>query len=352
MPYPCFIARTAFTLIELLVVIAIIGILVGLLLPAVQQVREAARRTSCRNNLKQIALALHNYESNFQMFPPSVTYSPPVLIGGPTSPGEWSALARILPFVEQNNVYEGINFNLSYHHPDNSIGPLLVRQVRIPFYICPSEPNDVPRTEPDGSVRFWPTNYAFNMGVWLIYDPNTRQGGEGLMFPNSRIKTRDVTDGLSNTVALSEVKAFTPYCRNTNNAPVVIPSEGSQVGDLMPAGQISMGQDLNNRRGHSEWVDGRVYHTGVTATLTPNTKVLVNHDGLTHDASWVNWKEGESATVITYAAITSRSHHRGLVQLAMADGSVRVATNEIDLPIWRASFTRAGNEVRTLSSFD
>src|SRR4051794_32291789 len=123
--------RPAFTLIELLVVIAIIAILIGLLLPAVQKVREAAARLKCQNHLKQIGLALHGYEGVNGRFPPNGVYPP-----GATAPASSSALARILPYVEQANLYQQINFNAAAN------SQTAVTSQRIPIYLCPSEVND------------------------------------------------------------------------------------------------------------------------------------------------------------------------------------------------------------------
>ena len=124
--------RCAFTLIELLVVIAIISVLVGLLLPAVQQAREAARRVQCKNNLKQIGLALHNYLDTFGGLPPTVCVRPGDF-------GQWSAQARLLPFLDQANLQNLIDFSLPY-----DVQPM-VPSVRVALYLCPSEINDKPR---------------------------------------------------------------------------------------------------------------------------------------------------------------------------------------------------------------
>src|SRR6476661_8254877 len=188
-------ARGAFTLLELLVVIAIIAILVGLLLPAVQKVRGAANRIKCANNLKQWGLALHNHETALGYYPSAGDY-----------PGSvWSAHARLLPFVEQDNLQKLINFSLPYSAQPN------VTQFRLPIGLCPSEINDRPRppSTPTGATHY-PINYALNQGTWFIYHPASGTSGDGAFGVGRRGRPGDFRDGLSNTVAMAEVKAYQP----------------------------------------------------------------------------------------------------------------------------------------------
>jgi prepilin-type N-terminal cleavage/methylation domain-containing protein len=333
-----------FTLIELLVVMAIVGILIALLLPAVQSAREAARRTQCKNNLKQLALAVQNYESLVGAYPPSTCLNHTTMETASSEAGSWSALARILPLIEEGNLYQMIDLTRSYHDAANTLPDgTFIRTKRIATFMCPSEVNDVPRLNDDGTRRFYPSNYAFNMGVWFVFDAGTGEGGAGAMFPNSRLTPAAFTDGMSNTLCLAEVKGFTPYCREAPNAPAVAPTQAAEVAALMPAGRISLGPDLQNRRGHTEWVDGRHYHTGFTTALTPNSPVLVPIDGFTADADYDGRvSEGERRV---YAAVTARSFHTGLVHVALMDGSVRSISENIDIRTWRALSTRNGGEV-------
>ena len=202
-----------FTLIELLVVIAVIGILVGLLLPAVQAARAAARRMSCENNMHQVILAVHNYESTTKRLPPA-------WIEPATSSDGWSAQARILPYIEAISIAESIDFRdgygSSYVYQDGK--SIKVSSLRVPPYLCPSETLDEIRTDSVGTPIHYPLNYACNAGPWFVYDPALDKTGPGCFLIDRDSRMRDITDGLANTLAFAEVKAWNPYYRDVGVA--------------------------------------------------------------------------------------------------------------------------------------
>jgi prepilin-type N-terminal cleavage/methylation domain-containing protein len=322
-----------FTLVELLVVIAIIGILIGLLLPAVQAAREAARRMSCQNKLRQLGLALHNYESAMKRVPPS-TYA----VGG-ASNQPWSAQSFLLPYVEGNTIYNQINFSVGYHHPDNRgvLPPFGVAPTRVPVLMCPSEVEDRARLNATtGEPEHYPLNYALNLGEYLIYDPVTKQGGSGAFAPNARFSTSHFVDGLSNTLAMAEVKAFQPRFHDVPSIPISPPSRPEDVSVAYIGGAWSAAA------GHTEWVCGRAIHCGFTTTFVPQTRILYTAPSMKiYDIDVSSSREGLSATLPTYGIITSRSFHAGLVSGLSMDGSVRSITSSIQPHVWRSLGTRA-----------
>ena len=337
---PLSTASKGFTLVELLVVIAIIGILIAMLLPAVQMAREAARRTQCANQLKQMALAMQNYQSSQSVFPPSFCITPRQT--SDTAPGgNWSAQARILPYLEQQSLYEFIDFSLDYSSSVIPGGEPLATH-RVGSYLCPSELNDLQRMKGATAVHY-PLNYAVNMGTWFVFDPESSRRGDGAFFPNSALSPADFFDGMSQTLCLAEVIAYTPYYRNAGSAADAIPTTPAELCAM--GGQAKMGSDLMNNTGHTEWVDGRAHQTGFTTVFAPNREVLCEHEGQTYNVDWTNQQEGKSLTTPTYAAVTARSYHPDIVNVALMDGSVRAIDQQIDLETWRALSTPAGREV-------
>jgi prepilin-type N-terminal cleavage/methylation domain-containing protein/prepilin-type processing-associated H-X9-DG protein len=321
----------AFTLVELLVVIAIIGVLVALLLPAIQAAREAGRRGQCQNNLKQVALAIQNYESAkkvlpvFAELPRTTTFQP------------FSAQARLLAYLEQETVARRIDFDVAVPftaHPE-------IAKARIATYMCPSEENDRERQTP--TLTYYPLNYCLNEGTWFIYDPVSDEAGDGPFAPNRAFRIAEITDGMSKTMAVSECKAYQPNLWDTGKPATLGVAPPTTVADL--AAHFGGTFDFN---GHTEWVEGDVHETGYTTAFTPNFNVEYSDGAGTYSIDVTSIRDGESTTLPTYAAVTARSFHAGAVNVAMLDGSVRTVSDAVDLLVWRAAGTRAGDETGEL----
>jgi prepilin-type N-terminal cleavage/methylation domain-containing protein/prepilin-type processing-associated H-X9-DG protein len=331
--------RPAFTLIELLIVIAIIGVLIALLLPAIQAAREAARRMACQNNVKQIALAAHNYESSKKMLPPALVYYP---AADPrrSQNSKWSAQARLLSFLEEENFHSFIEYSADYDTLEYLNGQLLAAY-RVNAYICPSEQRDEVRLNGSGRAVHYPINYGFNRGVWRVFDPTGQRPPDGAIQPNEGTAIRAFTDGTSKTLLAAEVKAWTPYFRDQAHADSTPPAEPAQI--------CTLGGSFRSDSGHTEWVDGRSHQSGFTAVFTPNSRVECVQGGQAYDVDWTSEREGTTDTGITYSAVTSRSYHSGgVVNVAMVDGSIHTIASEIDLAVWRAMATRSSNDVAEL----
>jgi prepilin-type N-terminal cleavage/methylation domain-containing protein len=323
---------TGFTLIELLVVIAIIGVLVGLLLPAVQQAREAARRVSCSNNFKQMGLAVHSHENALRHYPAAFVQDS---TGAVTS--DWGVSAQLLPFIEQaplgNAVRVAIAAGTSYK--DQVVDGKKLCNYRVNTLLCPSEINDRPR-----GTDYYPTNIGWNHGTGQILPPGA-SGCNGPFGVNQKSRPRDMRDGLSNTLAAGEKKAFMPYIRDGSGMTAVPALTGTDLSGL--------GGSQKGDSGNTEWCDGRTHQDGLTTTFPPNT--VTKNTGEYADGDYTSMREGKGSDSLSAhcASVTSRSYHSGgVVNSLMMDGSTRSFTASTDGNTWRAIGTRAGGEVASL----
>jgi len=329
--------RFGFTLSELLVVIAIIAVLVSLLLPAVQAARESARRMSCTNTLKQLGLALHNHESAKEEFPSGVIRQ--IWDEQPTwSEGHWAwgVFANLLPYVEQGNLHDQLHLDkpLLGAPPDFEILPEHQELVNkhIGLFLCPSDFGTVLEE------RYRPVNYVACLGSGV--QTPTRQAGtdreaDGIFYANSRTKPRDITDGLSNTIAFSETTlgpgspgpdgyvVSSPPADNGEVWAALMPWEASALSDAACESATAFGVTRGNTWAATSHLSG-FFNT----YLPPNSR---RSDCIIHYSFSPGW-------------VAARSRHAGGVNVMLADGSVRFASESIDLSVWRALSTRDGGE--------
>ena len=339
--------RIGFTLIELLVVIAIIGVLIALLLPAVQQAREAARRASCSNNLKQLGLALHNYVDACGGLPigNSIVKRPD---GSLFYPG-WGVTARLLPYIEAESAYSVCNLEV----PNETLENRTAIQATRATFLCPSDPQNG-RPYPDDDLLRNNTNYGFNRGSWYVWGGFNGSAGPSAPFrTNVSVRLKEVADGLSKTLFAAEAKSHQDYIRNCdglvyqplNSTPAPTPD---QVNIVVPQYTSCSGAEAKSKpdNGHSEWEDGNVPHTGFTTAWTPNRKTPGSFGGVDYpDVDLIAYREEEGGP--TFAAITSRSYHPTGVNVLFGDGSVSFISDSIDWRAWRAMGTCAGGETNT-----
>ena len=356
-----FARRNGFTLIELLVVISILGVLVALLLPAVQAAREASRRAQCSNNLKQIGLALHNYESIHGVFPPGRmnTY-----VAGKGHC--WGAYSQLLPQLEKQTLFNTMNFSMN-PDPDYSSTTAIVNRTAavtvVSVLLCPSDGAD--SLSIVGGGTYAGHNYLLNVGSGysLVEQPAAPlTTPDGVFYENSAVSLAMIRDGSSQTVAISETT------RSTAGAPTGF--NGLTVFAKDPlAGFVITG---NNTAGHGppivsdadyaiqcltstppgfqptrgiKWLYGAPGHTMYNHRRPPNDPRCDCRGGLPHsDKSPADWKN-------LTLNVTARSYHAGGIQSLFCDGHVQFIKNSMSPASWQAIGSRNGQEIVSAVDF-
>lgn len=327
-----------FTLLELLVVIALIAVLIALLLPAVQAAREAARRVRCTNNLRQIGLGLHNYESACGGFPPSI-----ILAGSGNTTrwnGGWSVHGRILPYMEQSALFNAANFALNKETPANST----VIHMTVASFLCLSEFRPEPSTHDYGVSGV--SSYGSCAGDWFVWGGFNGPNNRSAFGANRSRRHADFIDGTSNTILFAEVRTYSPsYICDGDGLSLVkdpnnVPSPTADPFTVAP--EYVDGSCRFYALGHTEWSDGNVHSAGMTTAWPPNKVILGTPSrNLNIDVNGVNEEDGGP----TFAAITARSFHPSGVNALLGDGSVHFIKGTIDGTLWRGIGTVAGGEV-------
>jgi prepilin-type N-terminal cleavage/methylation domain-containing protein/prepilin-type processing-associated H-X9-DG protein len=326
-------SRFGFTLIELLVVIAIIAVLIALLLPAVQSAREAARRAQCINNLKQIGLAMHNYHSSFNTFPPGSSLGPYDTMGNTYAWNDWSAQALLLGYMEQNPIYSSVNFSIPpVASFDNSAVANTVLLIRISSFLCPS----------DGKAgKNYINNYYGSMGSSIGYT------------------TQYVTDGTANTIAFSERLVGDPNSgshRTRGNGMVDVPggslwesldvqTDFNGITATFQACNAAYQVIQNNSASQSAgqyWAWGCPGMTLFNVVVPPNSSQY----------PWGSCRQGcPNCGTDNSHIINASSNHPGGCNVLFADGSVRFSKSSLDPRTWWALGTIAGGEIVSSDSY-
>lgn len=331
--------RRAFTLIELLVVVSIIGLLIGLLLPAVQAARESARRMQCVNNLKQLALGTHNFEAANGAFPPGMS-------GGPSIA---STRVFLLPYLEQGSLYN--RFDLTTNVTD-TLANLTARSQEIAMFLCPSDPStgrwvDTPLVAGDPPVGSGRSNYYGNLGIhaWAynqngVYTKDARY--TGVFAYTSSTRLADIADGSSNTVMFAEVKRGALPSNNDVDIIVVQPNLWGTGNPVTNANNLTPPAVCNILPGYKQ-----LTYTGLQYQRGTITSVLYTHTAVPNSKK----RDCINFPTLDQAHLASRSYHSGGVNVALCDGSVRFIKESLQLDVWKALGTRAGSETIDSTSY-
>lgn len=330
--------RGGFSIIEVIVVTGVIGLLIGVLLPAVQSAREASRRLQCANNLKQIGMALTNYESVYSTFPATNAKSLANLANA-FSAHYYSPLARMLPYLDQIPLFNATNFDLSPSDDTSTSNNDTVMMTSIGLFLCPSDPQ--PSVEGYGRC-----NYRFNIGPtpWSSAGENNPQSLAGPFTSHVFYRASDFSDGTSNTVGISERCQGDWISNQTKiNGDYILTWIGNSKPDrdadwaLEQCMRADSNTQLESRAGESWFISG-LHFTNYNHCFTPNT----NH----MDCAFDGWHTTNlhNRTLIE-GVFSARSFHSNGVNAACMDGSVRFIKDSVSLNTWRALATRSSGDI-------